>query len=534
MKKLLTLASAMFLAGGLAACGGQNQPQQGAQAPNVTTETGNLQPEAPDLGGEVSFRSSIRIGQSTDIPSNAPFGNSNIQTGITTNSTFSRLVNINTDDFSIEPSLATSWEANEDSTVWTFHLRDDVVFHNGAPFVAEDVRFTFEFAGSTDNDGINFPIIGSTFIDNIVVENDHTVTFYLNRSTADWLFYASQKIMSYSTVQSMGIEAGGPIGTGPFVFTNHEPGVSWTLNRFDGYWGELPVTEELVFIVINDAAARSLALEAGDVDAIFAPATVDIPRFLANDNFNVFRGDNLSNIFLGINTQRPAGSDMRIRQALAMAVNRDDLVFAVFEGGQVGAPSYNFINDVSPGFATVTAHPLDLEAAKALLAEAGYDANNRLQLQLYTFGLFMPMAEMIQFSLSLINVDVVITEWAQSGFSANIREDGGFDLYIQQTSSVGGVLNIVQRFLTAGGPSNLKGYNSPRMEELFRNAIEAGTLEDMLSYYAQIQEHLAYEVPVVPLVQQYLWTIGSANFFDVHLGNQNYTVNFSNSFVIEG
>ena len=531
MKKLKCLLLVGILVVSLAACAGGGGTT--GDAGDTTAGLDGLTDPVSQVDGDTRFRSLIRVGQSTDLPSNAPFGNSSIQTGITTNSTFSRLVNIDTSDFSVRPGLATSWQPNEDSTVWTFELRNDVIFHNGEPFVVEDVAFTFEIASNTDNDGINFPIIGGAFIDDIVIEGPTTISFHLNRSTADWPFYAAQKIMSAATIEREGIEVGGAIGTGPFYFVGHQPGVSWNIRRFDGYWGEAPVTEEISFVVISDAAARSLALEAGDVEAIFAPATTDVPRFLADPSFNVFRGDNLSNIFLGINTGRPAGSDMRIRQAIAMAVNRDDIVFAVYEGGAVGAPSYNFINDVSPGFVEVDPHPHNIQAAIELLAEAGYNESNRLQLELYTFGLFMPVAEIIQHSLAQANIDVSITEWAQSGFSANIREDGGFDLYIQQSSSVGGILNIVQRFLTAQGPSNLPGYNDPEMEALFQSAIDAGTLEEMLHYYALIQQHLAYQVPVVPLVQQYLWTIGSADFFGVYLGNQNYTVDFTNSYVIE-
>jgi peptide/nickel transport system substrate-binding protein len=454
-------------------------------------------------------------------------------TGILTNSTFSRLVNIDTSDFSVQPGLAVSWDANEDSTVWRFNLRQGVVFHNGEPFTAHDVKFTFEYASYTGNEGITFPILGGAFIDDIVVEDDYTVVFYLSRSTADWLFYADQKIMSHVTVEREGIEAGGSVGTGPFSFTELVPGVSWTITRFDDYWGEPPVTEEIVFLVISDAGARSLTLQAGDVDAIFQPATVDIPRFLGNDNFNVFRGDNLSNIFLGINASRDAGSDLRIRQAIAHAVNRDDIVHAVYEGGAVGAPSFNFINNVSPGHTDVQHLGQNIERAIELLAEAGYDANNRLQLNLYTFGLFMPVAEILQFSLSQANIDVHITEWAQSGFSANIREDGGYDLYVQQTSSVGGVMNIIQRFITTDGPSNIMYFSSDILDALYQNAIDAPTFDEMLNYFAQIQEYMAYNVPAVPLVQQFLWTIGSADFFGVSLGNQNYTVDFTRSYVIE-
>jgi len=521
-----------MLVGLLAACGGgggtneATPPPADGGTPAITTT-----PEPAPEGA--TFQSHIRIAQPSDLPSNTPYGEHATQTAVLTNSTFSRLVDVDTSDFSILPALATTWESNEDSTVWTFHLRDDVQFHNGEHFTANDVKFTFEYAGSADNEGIMAAIVGAAYIDEIVVEDDYTITFYLNRSTADWLIYASQKIMSQASVERYGIDVGGSIGTGPFRFESHNPGVSWTIVRFDDYWGELPVTEQITSVVIPDAAARSLALEAGDVEAVFAPAITDIPRFLHNDDINVFRAESISTIFLAINTGRPAGEDMRVRQAIAMAVNRNDIALAAFEGGEMGVPGYNFINSVTMGHAPVDAFSLDLDAARALLSEAGYDANNRLQLELYTFALMLPIAEIIQHSLAQVDIDVHITEWAQSGFSANIREDGGFDLYVQQSSQSGGVLNIIQRFITADGDANLMQYNSPELEALFQSALDAASWDEMMYYYALIQQHIAYEVPLVPLIQQYLWVLGASNVGGINLSNQPNFVDFSNVFAVE-
>lgn len=353
------------------------------------------------------------------------------------------------------------------------------------------------------------------------------------KSCADWLFYAAQKIMSKTTIERDGIEAGGSIGTGPYYFVSHDTGVSWTIRRFEEYFGEKPVTEEIIFTAITDNNSRSIALESGDVDAIFDPGTSDIVKFQQDPNFNVFKGNSLSNVFLGLNSARPAFADQRVRQAVAMAISRDDIIAAVYEGGAVGSPSFNFINNVSPGYVDVDAHKYDLEGAKALLKEAGYDENNKLKLNLYTFKKFMPIAELVQNNLAKINVELNVEEWAQSSFSANIRKDGGYDIYIQQTSSLGGVLNIVQRFLVSNGASNVMNYSSEELDRLYNEAIASKTIEELYAKYADVQHFLAKDVPAIPIVQTYLWAIGTSNFYGIDLGNQNYRVNFTNSFVIE-
>jgi ABC-type transport system substrate-binding protein len=139
---------------------------------------------------------------------------------------------------------------------------------------------------------------------------------------------------------------------------------------------------------------------------------------------------------------------------------------------------------------------------------------------------------MLQHSLRQSYIDVHITEFSQSGFTATIMADGGYDLMLNQSSSVGGTMNIIQRFLTAEGNTNVAQFYSEHLEELYLQAIDAPDYEAMLHYYALIQQYIAEQVPMVPLVQQYLWAIGSANFSGAYLGNQNYTVHFTNARVV--
>lgn len=504
----------------------------GSSAPSTSQAPVSVSNPTAEVTEETKYKSSITIATTNDLPSNMPYGNSNVQTAMLTNSTFNRLVKVNVEN-EIEPDLAESWESNEDSTVWTFHLRDDVTFHNGEPFTAEDVKFTFEYAASTENEGVTYPVTGAEYISEIVVEDPYTVTFNLKNSCADWLFYAAQKILSKTTVESEGIEAGGCIGTGPYKFVSHESGVSWTIERYDDYFGEKPVTEQIVFTVITDNSGRALALQSGDVDAAFDIAAADVVKFQDSDKYNLYQGDNLCTVFLGLNSGREACADLSVRQAIAMSINRDDIIAACYEGGTVGAPATNFINNVSPGHADVEALPYDVEGAKALLAEAGYDESNPLELNLYTFAKFIPIAEIVQADLAQAGIVVNIQEWAQSSFSSNIRKDGGYDMYVQQTSSTGGVLNIVNRFMSTGGASNVMNYSNPELDALIDEAAASKNLDELYEKYAEIQQLIAEEVPAVPIAQQYLWCAGTNDFYGVDLGNQNYSVDFSGCYVIE-
>lgn len=475
-----------------------------------------------------NYKPSITIATSSDLPATGPYGNSSTVTAMTTNSTFNGLVTVNRDG-SVDPELATSWESNEDSTVWTFHLREGVKFHDGSDFTASDVKFTWEYASSTENEGIGWLIIGSDMVEEIEVVDDYTVVFKLKYNAPDWLSYAAQKIMSEKAVSEKG-EAGCAIGTGCFVFEAQNPGVSWSIRRFEDYWGEKPVTEQITFTVIGDASTRALALQSGDVDAIYGANASDIVNFMADEKYNVYQFDNLANVYLGFNMNRQLGESEALRKAIAMSINRDDIVMACYENGACAKPSYNFINDVSIGYTEVNAIGYDPEGAKALLEENGLQDVN---LVLYTFAMFIPVAEIIQANLAMVGINVEIREQAQSGFTSNLRSDGQYDLFINKTSSTGGLLNIMSRFFETGSTVSCMFYANEEFDNMLHEAQASKTYEEMQAAYEELQQYIADNGPEVPLCQTYLWSIGTANYFGCDLGNQEYDVDFSGAYVLE-
>lgn len=475
-----------------------------------------------------NYKSAITIATSSDLPATGPYGNSSTVTAMTTNSTFNGLVTVNRDG-SADPELATSWESNEDSTVWTFHLREGVKFHDGSDFTADDVKFTWEYASSSENEGIKWVIIGYDMVEEIEVVDDYTVVFKLKNNASDWLTYAAQKIMSEEAVTANPLE-GAAIGTGPYVFDSQEPGVSWTIRRFDGYWGDKPVTEQITFSVVTDASTRALALQSDDVDAIYGANASDIVNFMADEKYNVYQFDNLANVYMGFNMNRQLGENEVLRKAIAMSINRDDIVMACYENGACAKPSYNFINDVSVGYAEVDHIGYDPEGAKALLAENGIKDVN---LVLYTFAMFIPVAEIIQANLAMVGINVDIREQAQSGFTANLRSDGQYDLFINKTSSTGGLLNIMSRFFETGSTVSCMFYANEEFDNMLHEAEACKTYDEMLAAYAELQQYIADNGPAVPLCQTYLWSIGTSNYFGCDLGNQEYDVDFSGAYVLE-
>lgn len=142
---------------------------------------------AVPAAAETTYKEAIRIATTGDMPSAFPYGNSSTQTSIATNSTHEGLVKVAADG-SAAPVLATEWSANEDSTVWTFKIREGVKFHDGSALTAEDVKFTWEYSSDTANDGVNWVITGAGLIDTIEVPDEYTVVFNMKASTPDWLF----------------------------------------------------------------------------------------------------------------------------------------------------------------------------------------------------------------------------------------------------------------------------------------------------------------------------------------------------------
>ena len=306
----------------------------------------------------------------------------------------------------IVPALATEWEADEAGTAWTFTLRDGVTFHDGTEFNAEAVCFNFDrwynFTGVQQSASVSYywqtvfsgyaknedPALGKSLYSKCEATDANTAVITLTSPSASFLpglALASFSISSPKALEEFEADkvtgtgeeprfegAYGreqAVGTGPYKLESFEPGNRLVLTAFEDYWGDQPAIETVIFRPIADGPARRQALEAGEIQGydLVDPADYEALegagyQLLSRPAFNVG--------YVGINTAKPPLDNLKIRQAIAHALNRQALVQAQYpEGSEVAT---QFMPPELFGYADdVTEYPYDLEKAKALIAESG-------------------------------------------------------------------------------------------------------------------------------------------------------------------
>ncbi|MEO7009913.1 MAG: ABC transporter substrate-binding protein, partial [Caldimonas sp.] len=274
-------------------------------------------------------------------------------------------------DGRITPLLAESWTIDPDGKVYSFKLRKGVKFHDGEPFTSADVKFSFERAkapGSTNK-------AKKAVFDNISridTPDPLTVIVVLNNADGNFLFRMGENTAVILDPKSAPTEATRPIGTGPYKFENWAKGSSITLVKNDQYRDAAKVQmKKVTFRFINDPAAQVAALLAGDIDGM--------PRFGALESLKQFQGDARFTVAVGgtegktimtINNKRKPFDDVRVRRALAAAIDRKAIIAGAQEG--YGTPIGSHMVPSDAGYVDLTGiNPYDPEKAKALLKEAG-------------------------------------------------------------------------------------------------------------------------------------------------------------------
>jgi len=309
----------------------------------------------------------------------------------------------------IKPDLAARWRVA--GTTWTFTLRRGVAFHDGTGFDARAVVAHF-----TRLLGPERPLRASwwtPFLDRVEAPDDSTVRFitkfpdpfFLNR-----LANATGAIESPAAFSKYGRDlARHPVGTGPFKFQEWVQGEHITLVRNDGYWGDTAHLDSVVIRPAADATARVIALTAGDVQLVKGISPEQVPRVVADPQLTVIVSDVLATWFLGMNVLKKPFADLRVRQALNYAVDKNAIVKTIFQG--MGQVSNELVPSGAAGFASVPGFPYDPAKAKQLLREAGYP-NGFAATMLVTNGSYPKELELEQF---------VQEQWADVGVRITLQ-----------------------------------------------------------------------------------------------------------------
>ena len=325
---------------------------------------------------------------------------------------FEGLVRIN-ERGEVEPGLSLFWEVSSDGKSYVFHLAEGVKFHDGTDFTAEDVRYSFNRARAANSTNAKKYIFAP--ITNIDVFDDYTLMITLSQAKPDFLFNIGLGDAIIVGMESADNNAVHPIGTGPFKFKEWVRGDRVEFSRNDEYWGAPARLSGVTFKFITDPLSAYTAMKAGDVDAYpNYPAPENLFLFDRDPDYEVYVGLTAGETILATNNKKSPFDDIRIRQAMAHAINRKELIDGAMFGnaqaiGTHFAPSH-------PDYVDLTdQYPFDLERARDLLAEAGYADGFEANLKLPPPTYARRSGELIAMQLSRIGITVKIEnmEWAQ-------------------------------------------------------------------------------------------------------------------------
>ncbi|HET6522163.1 MAG TPA: ABC transporter substrate-binding protein [Geminicoccaceae bacterium] len=283
---------------------------------------------------------------------------------------FSNLTRVD-ENLEPQPQLAESWEPNADSTEWTFHLRDDATFSNGRKVVADDVVFSIKRILDPETASKGAEALGP--IADVVASDEHTVVFKLDGPYADLPLQMGNTFARVIAKENVGDVSSKPVGSGPFILQEYTPGSRAILVRNPDYFEEgLPYLDEVHQVYIKEYAAQMSALTTGEIHVMYLAPVEIMPQLEGDPNIEVMEASAPSFQPLVMNVEKEPFNDVRVRQALRHALDRELMMEAATGGfGSLGndhpvPPGSPFYDKAQPQ------RVRDVAKAKELLAEAGY------------------------------------------------------------------------------------------------------------------------------------------------------------------
>lgn len=318
-----------------------------------------------------------------------------------------------TSDGSVVAHLAHSWDISADGLTYTFQLRDGVTFHDGTTFDGEDVKFSLDRARAADSTNAQKGLFAQ--IADVTVIDPLTVQVTLSQPNGALLFNLAWGDAVIVAPESAATNATNPVGTGPYRFERWVQGDRVELVRNDAYWGAQPAIARATFRFISDPSAAFAAVMAGDVDVFGGfPAPENLPIFAADPRFQVIVGSTEGETVLSTNNARPPFNDIRVRQAIAHAIDRQAIIDGAMFGN--GTPIGTHFAPHHPAYVDLTAQSAhDPARARELLAEAGFPDGFDTTLRLPPPSYARRGGEIIAAQLREVGIraEIANVEWAQ-------------------------------------------------------------------------------------------------------------------------
>ena len=417
---------------------------------------------------------------------------------------FSGLVRYAPGGNDVEPDLATHWVISDDGLRYTFFLRRDAQWHGGyGPFTAHDVKFTFDRHRDPASESRWRGTM--SIIDAVNVVDDHTVEIVLSAPSAPFMTVALASlaglIMNERAVADAGAEVGSrPIGTGPYQLVAFEPRVRYVLEAHEGYDRGRPAIERIIWNVVPDESVQALALQNGDLNYMIVRDLQALPALRARGDITITATPATAYYGVVFNTRRAPTDDVRVRQAIAHAIDKALFVDTVLEGqGEV-------LDSVIPAgmlghTPDVPTSAFDPARARELLAEAGHADGLTLN-AIYTAGdaFVVPLAEVLQAFLADVGITLTLVPLEAAALNER-RSAGDFDLHVGGPARAEPDEILSERFLgrNFGVGFNYSGYGA--IDDLIDAQRTERDPAERLRQLHEIQRRLAIDVPELPVYQ---------------------------------
>jgi peptide/nickel transport system substrate-binding protein len=386
----------------------------------------------------------------------------------------------------VQPDLASGWEISKDGLTYAFRLRSGVTFHDGTPFDCSIVKFSYGRAAAPDSVNAQKQLFAP--IASVDCPSPDTAVVKLKQPTSTFLYDMAWGDAVMIAPESAARNKAHPVGTGPFVFSRWVPGDRIELLRNDRYWGTAPKLKAVTFRVIGDPAAATAALLSGTLDAYTNfPAPEAVARFRQDPRFTVAIGHDEGKVILALNNARKLFSDVRVRQAIAYAIDRKAIIDAAYSG--LGSPIGSHYTPQDPSYVDLTgAYPYDPAKAKALLAQAGVAPGTSFTIMLPPPSYAQRGGELIAAYLQQVGLNAKLQSVAWAQWLAQVFGQSAFDATVIAHTEARD-LDIYAR------PHYYFNYASDRYKTLYAQYVAATDPAKQAQLLQQLQRQLSADEP---------------------------------------
>jgi len=456
------------------------------------------------------------------------------------------LVTTKKDEPEVSPLLAKSWDISPNGLEWTFHLQENVRFHDGEPLTAEAVKYSYERFMDPKHPEYKcgkwtFVVGYARPIKRIDVVNAHTVKLVLHYKHAGFLGYLSNVnfgiVSPKAAKQSCNDFGSKPVGTGPYRLETWQRGVKLSLIRNEHYWGKKGAPKRIIFRPVPEEQTRVAELLSGGVDVIVPVFPDSIPQVEKNKDTRIIKVPGLTIWYVALNLDRKIFQNQKVRQALNYAIDREAIVRDVLKN--TGIVATQAVHPSSWGHnPNARKYPYDPERAKKLLAEAGFPNGFSLKLWAPTSGSGMQlpkeMAQVIQANLAAIGVQTKLEVFEWGTYLAKVREkQRSFDMaamsWYQKVRDPD--VTLYPLFYSKNVPFvNLMKYNNPEVDRLLGEAREVFDEGKRKVIYQKIVEIVNEEVPWIPIDHQYEVVGVRANVHGVSMNPNGWLLSLEDAY----